>query len=355
MVSTFLVFNPYSKYPGGGKVTQSELLKIFASINPEVKMFDNFWALFNCIIYCIIKSKRIILIQQGVFSIRYILIDLLTSLFDINIIVIPRGDYVPNGSEKWLVSNKFFKLLLWKLFIKRRLEKAKYVVFTSELERDRYFNIGLSLMTQTRVVPDAFEKSERFNDIEKLFNQQVGFPYFVFVGRISIEKNLIFLVDAYYSFFMKNNFCKNSPHLVFFTPTKKGQYYDLVLNRINEYNLAEYIHFFGEDDFRIETIYNHCILNLLPSHVESFGLTVLEALAFKKKTIVSENCPWFHSRKLFVIPNNLNIDSWSNTFFEEFNNSSPKMTNKSCEDELNYFKSDNLIHKWSEILYSCEK
>jgi glycosyltransferase involved in cell wall biosynthesis len=354
MVSAFLIYNPYSKHPGGGKIAQSELLKIFTSIYPEVKMFENFWSLFYFLSKCIIRSKRIILIQQGVFTIRYVFIDLLSILFSIDIIVIPRGDYVPDGSEKWVVPNKLFKILLWKLSIKRRLEKAKYVVFTSELERDRYFNVGLLPMSHTLVVPDAFEKSERFKDIDtnKLGNQKINYSYFLFVGRISIEKNLIFLVDVYYSFFERNNFCKSSPHLVFFTPTKTGEYYDLVISRINDYNLAEYIHFFNEDDYKIETIYNHCILNLLPSHIESFGLTVLEALVFKKKTIVSENCPWYYSRKMFVIPINLNVNSWRNAFFEEFNNSSPKMSKKECEDELSYFKSENLISKWSEILHS---
>lgn len=347
-----LLFNPYFKFKGGGNIVQKELVETLKLSLPNsnvivIKSYIDFLIFFTKVN---LKFRKIIFIQQGVFSPIYLFFDFLFYFVNVKLIVIPRGDYIPNGSEKWSVSNRRIKLFFWKFFISKRLKKALNVVFTSEIELSRYIEAGISDKCKVSIIPDAFNFHNRFSTNRSNNGKNlIDYSYFLYVGRISIEKNLLFLIDAYVVFVEKIKIDSNIPHLVFFTPTKEGSYFNDLKEKIEISKLNNLIHFIDESHCDLGYVYNNCLVNLLPSHIESFGLTVLEALGHNKISIVSENVPWFYSNKKYIYPTKLNVKTWAEKFFFVYSNEN-LILNVNLREELDFFSPNVLKKLWFNLI-----
>ena len=197
----FLV-NKYSNSTGGGLVVQNYLLKTIEAAAPssDVVLFSisGFFKTIKFILgrnlnYFSSATKELLIIQ-GVYSLHYILFDLL--LFrGIEYLVIPRGDYIPFGNEPWEIPNKNIKFFYWQLFIKRRLIRAKSIVFSSELEASRYLRYE-NFKCKVFIVPDSIELETRFKQEAVKSVEIENLDYILYVGRISPEKNIEFLLDV---------------------------------------------------------------------------------------------------------------------------------------------------------------
>ena len=105
---------------------------------------------------------------------------------------------------------------------------------TSILEQKRLFNVGANKNNAT-IIPDYFNGLERFSEIPDI-NLDTNFAYknyFLYVGRISIEKNLSFLIDIFYSFNQEND----QFNLIILAPFSEDKYYKSIVNKIKKYNL----------------------------------------------------------------------------------------------------------------------
>jgi glycosyltransferase involved in cell wall biosynthesis len=108
-------------------------------------------------------------------------------------------------------------------------------------------------------------------------------PFLLSTGTIEPRKNQAFLLDIYQQFRDRGG---NAIPLVF--AGRKGWLMDGFEERIAASPWASDIHILGYvSDRELAWLYQHCLVNLYPSHYEGFGLPVLEGMAFGAPAICS--------------------------------------------------------------------
>lgn len=308
------VINKYVNSPGGGNVVQNyfydciKLASPYSQIlmTPIRSVISTLVFIYKRNINFIFKGESELLIFQGVYSLKFILFDLF--LFPgVKYLVMPRGDYIPFGDESWNIPNKFIKLIFWNIFIKRRLINAKNVIFSSQLEANRYLRFGINY-NDVFIIPDSIDLQSRFFQEAVELKETFKINYLLFVGRISPEKNIEFLLEVL-SELNSSSLWKNK--LVIAGPVNKKKYFNLLSVKIKELNLKDDVIFiFSPTLPELGGLYQNCKCVLLPSSIESFGLTVLESVFFKKNIIVSKNTPWDDQRLNLIHSLELDINKW---------------------------------------------
>ncbi len=291
------------------------------------------------------KSKRDLLVFQGVYSLHFILFDLFL-LKRIKSIIMPRGDYIPHKDDIWAVPSRFRKILYWNVFIKRRILRANKLVFSSELELKRYQRMNV-VLENIHIIPDSINLQTRFgiknNNVWETKNSKL----IMYVGRISPEKNIEFLLDVLSKLHQTEDNLKNYKLLIV-GPVSKSKYSEFLLNKIEKMNLIENVIFkYSTNSTELSQLYQNCSVVLLPSHIESFGLTVLESLYFGKNIIVSDCTPWkgWNMELLHVckLESNIWVDKILSLDLSSFNEE------KSIQF-LNMFSLENVSKKWEQLL-----
>jgi len=125
-----------------------------------------------------------------------------------------------------------------------------------------------------------------FNPKPKQPNHKIfssGDPFLLSTGTIEPRKNQVFLLDVYQEFRDRGG---DAIPLVF--AGRKGWMMDGFEDRITASPWARDIHILGYvSDGELAWLYQHCLVNLYPSHYEGFGLPVLEGMAFGAPVISS--------------------------------------------------------------------
>lgn len=325
-MSKIYILNPYGTV-GGGSISQFGLNKSLdgTGIFEEVVICNIFsrkerLKSIIAIIFKLNSKNSDYLIMQGLFELEYILFDLL--LKKNKLIIIPRGAYIPTSNASKIVKKSTLKRLLWRLFIKNRINSAALWVTTSSLEQSRLLQVGANKINAA-IIPDFFNGNERFIIKNVKTNDYKLENYFLFVGRISIEKNIIFLLELFYKLSTKFENYK----LVILGPVDDVLYFNKVKQRITELGIDDKIVFkFKSTQSELISYYNNSKLIMLPSYIESLGLIVLEAIFLKKYIFISENVPfdlngtslgetlkldeilWFDRISNFIINNNHTIN-----------------------------------------------
>jgi glycosyltransferase involved in cell wall biosynthesis len=117
----------------------------------------------------------------------------------------------------------------------------------------------------------------------KIFS--TGKPFLLSTGTIEPRKNQVFLLDVYQQFRDRGG---DAIPLVF--AGKIGWMMDDFEDRIAASAWARDIHVLGYvSDGELAWLYQHCLVNLYPSHYEGFGLPVLEGMRFGAPTICSNS------------------------------------------------------------------
>ena len=350
MKKSIYIYNPYYKTIGGGQQIQNQLLSLFSKTFPEskVEIINNHK--FFLLLFSNLHNK--IFILQSVFNIKYLFFDFLNLLFKIDYYVIPRGDYIPLGTEDWEVSNLYLKIILWKVFIKFRLRNANKVIFTSLLEKERYKKVGFNAHNSF-IIPDFYDVGNRFKN-KTIPSKFIENEYFLYVGRISVEKNLEFLLKVFVllkSKYYNNKF--NIPKLVLFAPYSNTKYHKSLLLKIKKYDLEENIVIYNsKDESDLQLAYNNTICVLLPSHIESFGLTVIESLYFNKPIVISPNVPFNQEPNLNLYKIKLLTDHWAETIFNLYSNKeqTKNIINNNVKDVyLSNFYFESISSKWKQL------
>jgi glycosyltransferase involved in cell wall biosynthesis len=350
MKKSIYIYNPYFNTIGGGQQIQNQLLSLFSNTFPEskVELINNHK--FFLLLFSNLHNK--IFILQSVFNINYILFDFLNLLFKIDYYVIPRGDYIPLGTEDWKVSNLYLKIILWKVFIKFRLRNANKVIFTSLLEKERYKKVGFS-EHNSFIIPDFYDVENRFKN-KTIPSKFIENEYFLYVGRISVEKNLEFLLKVF--LILKSKFYDkkyNIPKLVLFAPYTNTKYHKSLILKIKKYDLERNIIIYNsKNEIDLQSAYNNTICVLLPSHIESFGLTVIESLYFDKPILISPNVPFNEKPNLNLYKINLVTDHWADIIFNLYTNrkQTENFRNENTKDlYLSNFNFESISAKWKAL------
>jgi len=352
-MSKIFILNPYSKI-GGGQVSQIGLKK---SIE-QTKLFDEIIQLnvFNRldrlkhilkIIFQLNFTSSDYLILQGIFEIEYILFDILLVKKN-KLIIIPRGAYVPMSNTTKIINKPFFKRLLWKLFIKKRINSSALWITTSSLEQERLVHVGAK-KNNSIVIPDYFNGNERFNydvDISNQlkYNQE---NFILYVGRISIEKNLIFLIDV----FSKIETLIDNYKYIIIGPVDDQQYYRILKRKIRELKLEEKIIIeLNVSQNKLIEYYKNSKLILLPSFIESLGLIVLESIYFKKYIIISDNVPFNLNNTTLGETLKLDETIWAQRISSYILNNNHNIDLNKREEILDNYSLANIVSLWRNNL-----
>jgi glycosyltransferase involved in cell wall biosynthesis len=352
------ILNPY-KTIGGGSISQLGLIQSLTNTKlfEEVVIFNAFSKIelikyiYKIIIRLNSKNNDYVILQ-GLFEIEYFLFD----IFAFNkkkIIIIPRGAYVPTSILSKIVKNSLSKRLLWKLFIKKRIKSCAFWAPTSDLEQIRLLKVG-AYKKNSIIIPDYFNGNERFPEFTDslMESKKRHTDYLLYVGRISIEKNILFLIDFFLEFSKKFINYK----MIILGPIDDKIYFNELNKKIHELYLEDKIIFqFSCTKSELVNYYKNSNTVLLPSHIESLGLIVLEAIFFNKYIFISEHVPFDLNGSLIGETLKLDIDLWVNRVSSFILTKKNNHNLKNREKILNEYNLETISFLWNRSFTTLSK
>ncbi len=199
------------------------------------------------------------------------------------IIISPRGTV---EEELILKRSYLLKKIIYFLFIKFIFKKASGFHFTSEIEKDKFFEYT-KISKNYLIVYNPFDFNEFKKEVDKTLLQKFNLEnkkYFLYFGRIGWKKRIDLLIEAF-SEIVKNN---KDFYLAIIGSADKD-YFENLKRKIKALNLEDKVILNEETIVGDEklVLYQNAYCFVLPSISENFGYVVLEALASKIPVIVS--------------------------------------------------------------------
>lgn len=170
-------------------------------------------------------------------------------------------------------------------YSERRLmyESVDSIVVNSELEKYYLVSIfGKQIIQKVKIIYNTFDQKSKIEKSENP-NFDYKYPYYVMVSHLNRRKNVFSLLHASDKIYQKHNLhLKIVGGLRFFDTKDKAHF----LRMVEERDWVEYL---GEKDRNAVV---HLMVNsefhILPSFIESPGISNLEALSLGKKIIVGD-------------------------------------------------------------------
>lgn len=153
---------------------------------------------------------------------------------------------------------------------------------------------------------DKFKYNETVrNKIRKKLNWENNYIYGN-VGRFSLQKNQLFLIDIYEKIFQSNN---NSRFIII---GGDGEEYSMILNKLNNSLIRDYC-LVLKNISNVNEYYSVMDCLLLPSLFEGFAVTVIEAQASNLPCVLSPTITKeFLSTNIYYSKSLNNINDWLN-------------------------------------------
>ena len=262
--------------------------------------------------------------------------------------------FMHGAMNPWL--NKFltFKYLKKKIFYfffqKKFLLNARSVLFTTHDEMEnakkefdlsgvKKKNIGYGILGN-----QSFKEFEKKKFLLK-FSQFRGKKILLYLGRIHEIKGLDILIKSFLNMY-KNN---NNYHLVIAGPSsKKYLKYLKSLTNEGEKNITWLKDVYGQKKW---DLFNVCDFFCQPSHNESFGITIVEALSSKKPVIISNKVNIYKTIKKYKAGFVVNDNQKSfDKIFKKIDSISDKSYNKLSKYAykcfINEFQSEKYFNRY---------
>jgi len=186
-------------------------------------------------------------------------------------------DHYPTGKASTLPSAVYyFKLLSYKFIIKQAALRAQKVIAVSQATKDEIVqHLGVS-DDKIIVTYEGVETSQRSNpkkEIATVISWLRNDKYFLYVGNAYPHKNLERLVEA----FGLN--AQEFPDVKLVLVGKQDYFYQKLQEKVTNLHSEKQIIFAGfvPEDI-LQEFYKHALATILPSLMEGFGLTGLEAM-----------------------------------------------------------------------------
>lgn len=202
-------------------------------------------------------------------------------------LVYPHGQLMKKG----LQSKAWKKYFYFKLIVKPLVNRAASLVVTSQDELNQCRDLGIS--SKIAIIPHGVD----FDLFQKLPDREIAFTRWptlrnkkviLFLSRISEEKGLYFLLDAWSQIYLKY------PQTVLVMAGDIDTPYARTLaSKIKQMNIADRTFLYGGvyDKDKIN-LFSVADVFVLPSISENFGLVVLEALAAGIPVVTTQGTPW---------------------------------------------------------------
>lgn len=208
------------------------------------------------------------------------------------IIINPNFYFLP--SLKLKASSKIVKFLPYKsdFYFKEFVFKNADLLITNSIAEKELIcslfgkDLASKIETIYNVIPDNFREIQKEIDIEKYFN--IKKKYILSVGLLDERKNSINMIKAFL-----NTQHQHDNILVIvgkFRFTNPVNY--KIAEQLIKSNTKRIIHItnISPNSNELKSLYKNCDLHFLPSHVETPGISNIEALSFGKKILVGD-CP----------------------------------------------------------------
>jgi len=297
-----LIFNPYGSNTGGGSQIQGSLMEMLLRCCPgadiqivnlvkkaggKVSYLRSF---FQALSYYRGNIAADLFILQSCLDPGMAVLGALARRNRTPYILIPGGDLVPSHELRIVVRNARLKSLYWRFIGKRFVRDASAVVVTSELEKERLVKAGIA-PGKFHIIPNSLP-TQYYDHAHKYLQAAVvpaPFPYALWLGRISDEKGLLFLLECWAKCVLT---CPQAKLLLVGPVDHQDTFRGLNMCIISR-GLSGSVNFLPwvDEAEKIKLISQaRCLL--LPSHSESFGITVMEAIIMHTPVIASTGTPW---------------------------------------------------------------
>jgi glycosyltransferase involved in cell wall biosynthesis len=213
----------------------------------------------------------------------------------------------PMGMYRPIVRNLYLKKLYHRMLGDRLMREARYVIATSEQERQELAADGID---EARIVirrngieaPATMPAPGKFRE---QFAIPTNAPLILFLGRLVAKKSPDILIAA----FARWRATTGAPAqavLVIAGPPEDAAYARRLREQCAELRLADAVRFtgplYGEEKWQA---FGDANVFVLPSQNENFGNTAAEAAACGTPVIVTNQCgiaPWIEGRAGLVVP-----------------------------------------------------
>jgi len=276
-------------------------------------------------LYFLIKNiKRYDLIHfSGVWNFPVVFGPIIARIFKKPYIITPHGTLYKETFEG---KSAIIKKLHYLLFVKKNLQKANTIHFTTIDEKDKIIDF-LKIDINSTIVQYGMEFINKDLDLS-FYKEKYNIPndkkIILFLGRINWIKGLDILFEGF------DKLLENRKDCILLCVGPDDEKYLDELKKLVSRKTLESIVFTGmlNGDDKI-AMYQLADLFILPSYSENFGMTVIEAASFKLPIIIS-NKVGLHNE---VIEHNAGIVI--KTKAEEVKNSIIKLlNNKELSDNL---------------------
>lgn len=169
------------------------------------------------------------------------------------------------------------RFLLWKLALK----KIHLITCPTDTTKNYIDNLNLTNKHKVITLPDPILKISDFINI-KINNTNIE-NYFVAAGRLTKQKNFLFLIKTFQKLYEKKII--NEKLIIL----GEGELYNKLKNYIDINNLEKKIFLLGYKENSYRYFYNAKAF-ILSSLWEDPGFVLIEA-AFCRSTLISSNCP----------------------------------------------------------------
>lgn len=187
--------------------------------------------------------------------------------------------------EPWAMQrSRWKKKLAWTAFQKRQLQSAACLHVATEREARNIRNLGIR--SPIAVIPNAIRLEH--DRVHVAPPSPADKQTILFLGRIHPVKGLEFFLRVW----AKVALDFRNWQVVIAGPEENAHQAELI-SLANRLGISDSVCFPGAvTGQRKAELIDQCQFLILPSHMESFGIVVLEALAAGKPAMVSKHCPW---------------------------------------------------------------
>ncbi|OEU42516.1 hypothetical protein BGV40_09130 [Methanosarcina sp. Ant1] len=195
----------------------------------------------------------------------------------------------PHGSLPRIVKKKGLKQLYDMVWGNKILQNAEGIIALTSMEAEQAIKMGVN-ENKIHIIANGIDLSQwggipPQGKFRALYNIPSSMHVILFLGRLHPIKGVDLLIRAFGIVSKKRENCM----LVVVGPDNGSL--SKLKKIVEELNLRNKVLFtgplYGKDK---STVYCDSDIYVLPSHYEAFPMTVLEAWAFKKPVIITENC-----------------------------------------------------------------
>ena len=167
----------------------------------------------------------------------------------------------------------------YELILKSAVSGAKKIIVPSEATRREL--VEHYQIKEDKIIVTQEGIDENINSFTPVVFKDKH-PYFLYVGNVYPHKNIEVMLEAFKIFSIQH------PGVVIKLVGKQDYFYKRLRMYVEKHKIS-HVEFMGYvDDSKLSNLYSNAVATVIPSLMEGFGLTALEAMKMKSLVVVSK-------------------------------------------------------------------